>query len=46
MLTDFGPIAGISASFLIDKEGNVFKKNQAHMKYNQLAADIEQLLAE
>ena len=43
---DFGPIVGIPASFVIDKKGNIFKKRQGYMKYKQLVADIEQLLAE
>lgn len=43
---DFGPIAGIPASFLIDKKGNIFMKRQGYIKYKQLVAEIEQLLAE
>ncbi len=46
VLADFGPIAGIPASFLIDKKGNIFKERQGYMKYKPLLADIERLLAE
>jgi peroxiredoxin len=46
VITEFGPIVGIPASFLIDKKGNIFKKRQGYMKYKQLVTDIEQLLAE
>lgn len=43
---DFGPIVGIPATFIIDKQGNIVKKKFGYIPKAELVADIDRLLAE
>ena len=43
---DFGPIVGIPATFIIDKQGMIVKKKFGYIPKKDLIADIDRLLAE
>jgi len=41
---DFGGIYGIPVAFLVNKSGNVVKKYEGYVRYNDLSRDIKSLL--
>jgi peroxiredoxin len=44
--TDFGPIVGIPATFIIDKKGNIVDKKFGYIPKQKLIETIDRLLAE